>query len=653
MDVERALDVRVEPPTEYTKRQSDEVYLPPPVIPPQWTDLAPPFTSNDDVYRIDPDQLRDDYEQRWILNLSMSFRDKSHREKFFVTYAEHPTKWRRLTVSLDYRVAPEDSLEADLAGVHYQRDKSLRIYEAIRESLLDIQFYSTVTNLKLETTPSDGQLHVHVREDANEVIHYPSMSLFAHIDVPSFSESEVEFVSHLSGFVYKVRVANTTMIKKEIPGPDTIDEFLYEVNALNSLLECESVVQLLGLVTDDGGSVVKGLLLSYASQGALVDMLYDYHGAPELSWRRREKWARQIVAGLAGIHEAGFVQGDFTLSNIVIDSQDDAQVIDINRRGCPVGWEPPELGKLIDSGQRVGMCIGVKTDLYQLGMVLWALAESCDEPEHVPRPLPEMRSEVPAYYRKMVDTCLSDRPQGRESASRILRAFPVPSDTHLYRDSRSPAVEFEIQHSTNNSLSTSHRSDKEYIDPRFAVTLDEVRRPRSPTVGFGDDLVSYVDPDPLDSVAASTSYHFESTGSWVGLHRRGRSRRRSSSAPRWEESSATSVSLSAGSGEVIGRRVSARCYADSVDAERGEYGKAYANHGPEQICAPLDKRLAGVQFRSLMGSLLHTDSGFDEHMVEESAPTEKNDGEGLVLGHCDTLPTRLASHLALPEEYGE
>lgn len=36
---------------------------------------------------------------------------------------------------------------------------------------------------------------------------------------------------------------------------------------------------------------------------------------------------------------AGFVQGDFTLSNIVIDSNDDAKIIDINRRGCPVGWE--------------------------------------------------------------------------------------------------------------------------------------------------------------------------------------------------------------------------------------------------------------------------------------------------------------------------
>ena len=51
--------------------------------------------------------------------------------------------------------------------------------------------------------------------------------------------------------------------------------------------------------------------------------------------------------------------------------------------GDPNASQPPELGRLIDSGQRIGMHIGVKTDLFQLGMVLWALAEEVDEPERV------------------------------------------------------------------------------------------------------------------------------------------------------------------------------------------------------------------------------------------------------------------------------
>lgn len=111
-------------------------------------------------------------ETTWILNLSMRYKDRSNREKFFVTYKEHEQHWRRVTVTLDYRNAPEGSLEEELRDVRSQRDKSSKIYESIRQSLQEIQFYETVTNLKLETT--DDRLHVHVVEDANVSEHLSS-----------------------------------------------------------------------------------------------------------------------------------------------------------------------------------------------------------------------------------------------------------------------------------------------------------------------------------------------------------------------------------------------------------------------------------------------------------------------------------------------
>jgi hypothetical protein len=122
-------------------------------------------------------QIHDELETRWILNLSMQFRDKSKREKFFVTYREKDSVWRRVTISLDYRDAPEESLELELTETKFQRDKSARIYEAIRESLDDIQFYDTVTNLKLQTT--DKRLHVHVVEDVNVSIGAAGERIFA------------------------------------------------------------------------------------------------------------------------------------------------------------------------------------------------------------------------------------------------------------------------------------------------------------------------------------------------------------------------------------------------------------------------------------------------------------------------------------------
>ncbi|PON22437.1 serine/threonine protein kinase [Trichoderma gamsii] len=377
--------------------------------------------------------ILDKLEREWILNLSMHFRDRSKREKFFVTYREEEHIWRRVTISLDYRDAPENSLEWDLSRTKYQRDKSTKIYEAIRDSLQDIQFYDSVTNLKLETT--DGRLHVHVVEDGNEIIHYPTVSQIRHLGCKRVKERDIVFDSHMSGFVYKVSVMGKMLIKKEIPSPDTVEEFLYEVNALSGLRFSKHVIDFYGVVVDDDDEQVKGLLISFAGQGALIDIIFENckENNIGLPWSTREKWARQIVQGLADVHESGFVQGDFTLSNIVIDDAGDAKIIDINRRGCPVGWEPPEATALIESNQRLSMYIGVKSDLYQLGMVLWGLAMLEDEPETQGRPLilgPEIN--VPDWYRQMTEICLSDDPRMRLQASSLLRMFPraVPDDEH-------------------------------------------------------------------------------------------------------------------------------------------------------------------------------------------------------------------------------
>ena len=418
-------------------------------------------------------QLNAELDSKWILNLSMHFRDKSDREKFFVTYAERPNKWRRVTVSCDYRNAEPGSLERDLKELQFQRDKSLQIYESIRDSLPEIQFYDTVTNLKLET--SDGRLHVHVTEDANEIISYPSISTVAHIldddeyQPMEIRESDLSFDSHLSGFVYKVSHSGRTYIKKEIPGPDTIDEFLYEVNALHALSYSDYVVRLEGIVVDDSRQIVKGLLISYAEQGAIVDLLYDHKD--DISWERRQKWAQQAVQGLSDIHEEGYVQGDFTLSNIVVDEYDNAKIIDINRRGCPVGWEPPEIARKIASNQRISMYIGEKSDLYQLGMTLWALAMNDDEPERHDPPLSvaAFPSEVPSEYQDIVRICLSSEPRRRLSAKQLLEMFPTDL-TDMARPTaeadRRPRLACHTERFFFNPESAVEREDIERFSPQ-------------------------------------------------------------------------------------------------------------------------------------------------------------------------------------------
>ena len=374
-------------------------------------------------------QIESELDTKWILNLSMHFRDRSEREKFFITYAEEPNRWRRVTVSCDYRDAEPESLEADLKALRYQREKHAFVYEYIRDSIPTIEFFSSVTNLKLET--EDHRLHVHVTEDVNEIIPFPPHSTVKHIltdqsrPVMEVCESDINFVSHLSGFVYKISFKGQEYIKKEIPGPDSVDEFLYEVNALHALSTSDCVIQLEAIVLDDTRKTVRGLLIAYAEHGAVVDLLYDSAG--QLPLFDRLQWAQQAIQGLSHIHEEGFVQGDFTLSNIVVDRNNDAKIIDINRRGCPVGWEPPEFTEKIATNQRISLYIGQKSDLYQLGMSLWGLAMQDDEPERHDYPLclEAMQGHVPEWFRLVVAHCLKPQPRDRWSARRLLDLFPA------------------------------------------------------------------------------------------------------------------------------------------------------------------------------------------------------------------------------------
>ena len=94
------------------------------------------------------------------MNLNTHFRDRSDREKFFASYAEQLNRWQRVTPVYNYGKAEPWSLEMDLKDLQNQRDKNAQVYRPTRDSMADVQFYDTVTNLKLQTRSS--QLHIFI-----------------------------------------------------------------------------------------------------------------------------------------------------------------------------------------------------------------------------------------------------------------------------------------------------------------------------------------------------------------------------------------------------------------------------------------------------------------------------------------------------------
>lgn len=107
------------------------------------------------------------------------------------------------------------------------------------------------------------------------------------------------------------------------------------------------------------------------------------------------------------------------------------------------------------------MYIGVKSDIFQLGMVLWALAMQQDEPENQERPLTlaSAPQEIPSYYRALVAICLSDDPRTRSHTTSLLSMFPeMESDDHGRDYGNQP----------------SDRAESQYIDPATAVERDDL-----------------------------------------------------------------------------------------------------------------------------------------------------------------------------------
>lgn len=93
------------------------------------------------------------------------------------------------------------------------------------------------------------------------------------------------------------------------------------------------------------------------------------------------------------------------------------------------------------------MYIGVKSDLFQLGMVLWALATLEDEPEAHRRPLRlDPGIDVPRWYRMMMETCLNENPRMRLQATALLAMFPSPVYDQ-YSQHQLPSISVDDGHS--------------------------------------------------------------------------------------------------------------------------------------------------------------------------------------------------------------
>lgn len=222
-----------------------------------------------------------------------------------------------------------------------------------------------------------------VKEDASRVL-YP---LYVHDpSTPCKWIEDIQQKTHIYGGVYRIQFHDekSTYVYKEIErkfykSNDT-KVFLQELQNLKLFRETPGIVRLFGIVIStnpyqtavgiDDHIVIRGLFLENHSRGTLEQVLTN-GTAP--TWRR---WPLQIAIGLSTLHQKSIAHMDLKPSNIVIDNEGNAVIINVSGiEYITCGWRAPEI---LETEDPFSLPIEARKrhDIWSYGQLLSFLAES-------------------------------------------------------------------------------------------------------------------------------------------------------------------------------------------------------------------------------------------------------------------------------------
>ncbi|OBT78235.1 hypothetical protein VF21_03018 [Pseudogymnoascus sp. 05NY08] len=322
--------------------------------------------------------------------------------KYFLLYAQTPRKWCRVTISMYIENNPrqrEITQELGRQGL----DSTLKhlptpLHNEFESFLPTIQFYDSVTSVSVYLE-DHGNSHVTFNQDEATITEDEQekpttrpedfVCSIEDLGCPQFLESEVVVLRHMLSSLFLVRVEGKECLEKKkpfsTPGKpydDGVEIFYKELQALYCVRESKRVLDFIGVVLDDTRNQVKSYIYEYAKKGPLCHLMEmtKPQDVP-IPWARRQKWARQIVEGVADIHAQGLVVGSLTQGAcICVDENDNAKLVpwptaarfDFDGKG----YLPPELRLQQGSDTFINPLLrGSRLDLFQLGLLLWLIAE--------------------------------------------------------------------------------------------------------------------------------------------------------------------------------------------------------------------------------------------------------------------------------------
>ena len=411
--------------------------------------------------------------------VELGSRGEQRLDKYCLLFAETPRRWRRVTVTAASLVRSEEAVRSTVSTTLLFAELQCKILPGVVQPLLEkllpsIDFADTVTkvsiSLKMQGPGPVGfdLSRISVGEDFEEAEACESSEYLHDIDnmgCPQFLESEIVVYQRMSASTYLVLAESQLCIewKARFGESGTLEShpfktWINNLKILRHIEGCEGVAKFVGVVVDDGRRHIKSYLQEYV--GPSIKSIFEKSQANDamISWRIRETWAKQIIQAVAEVHRRGIIIQRLHLRSIGIDDQKKAVLTDLILGSWKdhQGLVPPEFRRSVTLGPMLPDHKGTfRTDIYQLGLLLYLMAEHCPTPlgiyckkagcksipwyrctaEHSnPITLPRCGPDVPSYFNDIISACRCADPQERFSAASLLQLFPPSSPSEPESD---------------------------------------------------------------------------------------------------------------------------------------------------------------------------------------------------------------------------
>ncbi|KAK4223136.1 kinase domain-containing protein [Podospora fimiseda] len=166
-------------------------------------------------------------------------------------------------------------------------------------------------------------------------------------ELPQYPSNEIQVLESLvsGGTVCRVMVNGKEMLcKAQTMGllHQNLERELSALQKIKASTKPIRIPRLIGYVKNAENGHVVGLLREWISTGDRGGRLSDV--CSNADKERREKWAVQIRETVDQLHKMGLVWGDAKATNIIVDNNDDAWLIDLGG-GWTLGWVDMELAE--------------------------------------------------------------------------------------------------------------------------------------------------------------------------------------------------------------------------------------------------------------------------------------------------------------------